>query len=92
MIHSQHMTLPMAEAEGALRVLLVENNDADAGRVEAALALGLGSRVAIQRANSLVTSIRVLMEAAFDVALVELDLDDAAGLATLAGVRGAAPT
>lgn len=82
----------MSTAEGALRVLLVENNDADAGRAEAALALGLGSRVAIQRANSLVASIRVLMEAAFDVALVELDLDDAAGLATLAGVRGAAPT
>ncbi|MEO7997698.1 MAG: diguanylate cyclase, partial [Gemmatimonadaceae bacterium] len=88
----QHMTLPMSPAEGALRVLLVENNDADAARAQAALAAGLGSRVAIQRANSLVASIRVLMEAAFDVALVELDLDDAAGLATLAGVRGAAPT
>lgn len=87
-----HMPLPMSPAEGALRVLLVENNDADAARVEVALAAGLGSRVAIQRANSLVASIRVLMEAAFDVALVELDLDDAVGLATLAGVRGAAPT
>ena len=92
MIHSQHMTLPMSSAEGALRVLLVENDDADAGRVEAALVLALGSRVAIQRARTLVASIRVLMEAAFDVALVELELEDTAGLATLAGVRGAAPT
>ena len=79
-------------AEGALRVLLVENDDADAARVEAALVAGWGSRLALQRAKSLVASIRVLMEAAFDVALVELDLDDANGLATLAGVRGAAPT
>lgn len=92
MTPSQHMTLPLSPAEGALRVLLVENNDVDAERAGAALAAGLGSRVAIQRANSLVASIRVLMESAFDVALVELDLDDAAGLATLAGVRGAAPT
>lgn len=92
MTPTHHMTLPLSPAEGALRVLLVENNDADAERAGAALTAGLGSRVAIQRANSLVASIRVLMESAFDVALVELDLDDAAGLATLAGVRGAAPT
>ncbi|MEP6833864.1 MAG: diguanylate cyclase, partial [Gemmatimonas sp.] len=86
------MPLTQSPAEGALRVLLVENNDADAARVEIALTAGLGTRLALQRANSLVASIRVLMEAAFDVALVELDLDDANGLATLAGVRGAAPT
>jgi diguanylate cyclase (GGDEF)-like protein len=90
---SPNMPLTPATAEGALlRVLLVENNDSDAARVESALASSLGSRLALQRANSLVASIRVLMEGAFDVALVELDLDDATGLATLAGVRGAAPT
>ena len=89
---SSIMTITPSAAEGALRVLLVENNDADATRVEAALAAGWGSRLALQRANSLVAAIRVLMEAAFDVALVELDLDDTSGLATLAGVRGAAPT
>ncbi|MGV3708375.1 MAG: putative bifunctional diguanylate cyclase/phosphodiesterase [Gemmatimonas sp.] len=88
---SPNMPLPMSTAEGTLRVLLVENNDSDAARIEAALASSLGARLALQRATSLVASIRVLMESAFDVALVELDLDDAAGLATLAGVRGAAP-
>lgn len=79
-------------AEGALRILLVENNDADAECAEQALKGALGTRLALQRSTTLVESIRVLMEAAFDVALVELDLDDATGLATLAGVRGAAPT
>lgn len=79
-------------AEGALRVLLVENNDADAACAEQALKAALGTRLALQRSTTLVESIRVLMEAAFDVALVELELDDATGLATLAGVRGAAPT
>ena len=86
------MPLTPSPAEGALRVLLVENNDEEAARVEVALTSGIGARLALQRANSLVTSIRMLMETTFDVALVELDLDDANGLSTLAGVRGAAPT
>ncbi|MBC8087966.1 MAG: EAL domain-containing protein [Phycisphaerae bacterium] len=89
---AQNMSSSLSPAEGALRVLLVENDDRDAERAKAALTAELGSRVALQRTNTLVESIRVLMEAAFDVALVELDLSDATGLATLAGIRGAAPT
>ena len=82
----------LSSAEGACRVLLVENNDSDATRAELALTNGFGSRLKMQRTTTLVESIRVLMEAAFDIALIELDLDDAVGLATLAGIRGAAPT
>jgi len=89
---AQNMPLSLSAAEGALRVLLVENDEGDAKRAEAALGAELGSRLALQRTTSLIESIRVLMEAAFDVALVELDLADATGLATLAGIRGAAPT
>lgn len=89
---AQNMSLSLSPAEGALRVLLVENDDGDAGRVQAALTAELGVRLALQRTSTLVESIRVLMEAPFDVALVELDLSDATGLATLAGIRGAAPT
>ncbi|MDQ6612843.1 MAG: response regulator, partial [Gemmatimonadota bacterium] len=79
-------------AEGAMRVLLVENDNDAAIRAEFVLAAAWGTRLVLERSTSLVESIRVLMEAAFDVALIELDLDDATGLATLAGVRGAAPT
>lgn len=86
------MSLTLPPAEGALRVLLVENDDRDADRVRAALNTEMGSRLAMQRATSLVEAIRVLMEAPFDVALLELDLDETSGLATLAGIRGAAPT
>ncbi|MEP6779944.1 MAG: EAL domain-containing protein, partial [Gemmatimonadaceae bacterium] len=85
-------SLSLAAEEGAIRVLLVENDNEAAHRAELVLIAGWGSRLALQRTTSLVESIRVLMEAAFDVALVELDLDDASGLATLAGIRGAAPT
>jgi diguanylate cyclase (GGDEF)-like protein len=92
MTHVLSPHLPLSAAEGALRVLLVENRDDDALRCERALGEGLGARLALQRANTLVGAIRALMEAQFDVAIVELDLDDATGMATLAGVRGAAPT
>lgn len=90
--HVPLMSSTLAPAEGALRVLLVENDDRDAERVRAALNTEMGSRLAMQRATSLVEAIRVLMEAPFDAALLELDLGDTNGLATLAGIRGAAPT
>lgn len=90
--HATSPTLQFSTAEGALRVLLVENRDDDANRCEQALVAGLGARLALQRVTTLVSAIRALMEAQFDVAVVELELEDAVGMATLAGVRGAAPT
>lgn len=81
-----------AAGETVLRVLLVDNDDADATRSELGLRERLGARLVIERTGSLGAAIRALMERAFDVAIVELQIDDADGIATLAGVRGAAPT
>ena len=78
--------------DGVLRVLHVDNDDDESGRTQNALATSFGSRVALERVVTLAEAIRALMEGPFDVAVVELDVSDASGLATLAGVRGAAPS
>ncbi len=81
-----------ARAEGMIRVLLVENDEGDAARSAAALGDAFGARLALLHADTLALAIRTLMEGPVDVVLVELDLPDASGLATLAGIRGAAPS
>lgn len=78
--------------EGIIRVLLVENDEGDAARAAAAFGDAFGTRIALLHAPSLADAIRLLMEGPVDVAVLELDLPDASGLATLAGVRGAAPS
>jgi len=90
---SQPLTIPVdaPAAHVSLRVLLVENDPQDAARSEAGLRAKLGDRVALFRVASLSLAIRALMEASFDTVVLELDVDDASGLATLAGIRGAAP-
>ena len=79
-------------ADGVLRVLLIDSDDGDASRSEAGLRQRLGDRVHVTRAQSLAQSIRELMEMTFDAVVVELGVPDSNGIATLAGVRGAAPT
>jgi len=78
--------------DGVLRVLLIDSDEQEAGRTDAGLRQRLGDRVHITRAQSLAQSIRELMETAFDAVVVELGVPDSSGIATLAGVRGAAPT
>lgn len=81
----------MPQASANLRVLLVENDPDEAARSEAGLRSRLGDGVATFRVSSLALAIRALLEASFDSVVLELDVDDASGLATLAGIRGAAP-
>jgi len=78
--------------DGIIRVLLVDNEEGDAARSAAALGDAFGSRIALLHAATLADAIRLLMEGPVDIAVLELDLPDASGLATLAGVRGAAPS
>jgi diguanylate cyclase (GGDEF)-like protein len=78
-------------APARLRVLLVDNDPHEAARSEAGLRARLGDGVALFRVASLGLAIRALQESSFDGVLLELDLADASGLATLAGIRGAAP-
>jgi diguanylate cyclase (GGDEF)-like protein len=75
-----------------LRVLLVDNDSDEATRSEQGMAQRLGDRLAVTRASSLAQSIRALMESTFDAIVLELAIGDASGIATLAGVRGAAPS
>lgn len=81
-----------APDSSALRVLLVDNDDAAAARSEAGLRQRLGEKLMVTRATSLAAAIRTLMEAPFEAIVLELALGDASGVATLAGVRGAAPS
>ena len=82
---------PGMPAPGALHVLLVDNDSAAAGRSEAGLRARLGERVRVWQAPSLAQAIRMLLERVFDAVVIELELDDATGIASLAGIRGAAP-
>lgn len=81
----------VAGARSVLRVLLVDNVDHEAARSETGLRESLGSRVSVVRVRSLADAIRALLEDRFDAAVLELAMPDATGIATLAGVRGAAP-
>ena len=81
---------PPFDADRALRVLLVDNDEAAALRSEEGLRSHLNDRLALIRVSSLTQAVRTLMEMPFDVVVLELDVDDASGIATLAGVRGAA--
>lgn len=79
-------------SEGVLRVLVVDNDETEAARSEAGLQARLGDRVATVHVDSLGGAIRTLMEMPFDAIVLELAVQDAKGVATLAGVRGAAPS
>ncbi len=82
--------LPSLDTDRALRILLVDNDAEAAERSELALRAQLEDGLALFRVNSLDAAVRTLMEVPFDVVVLELDLPDATGIATLAGVRGAA--
>ena len=86
----QHQTRVITDS--ALRVLLIESEATAAARTEAQLRERLGARVHVVWLRGLADSIRALMESTFDVVVVELAVYDSNGIATLAGVRSAAPT
>ena len=77
--------------EAAMRVLLVDNDGDEANRSEAGIQARLGSPACVRRVATLGQAIRLLSSNTFDVVLLELALHDASGIATLAGIRGAAP-
>jgi diguanylate cyclase (GGDEF)-like protein len=77
--------------DGVLRVLLIDNDDQEATLTEGGLRRRLGDRVHVIRTTSLSQSIRELGESPFDAVVLELAVTDSTGIATLAGIRGAAP-
>ncbi len=84
--------LVVVDTDRALRVLLVDNDAGEAQHSEADLRARFGDRLAVVHVASLAQAIRSLMEMPFDAVVLELAVGDASGMATLAGVRGAAPT
>ena len=84
--------IPVAHSSGSemasLRVLLVDGEH-DALRTAECLHLRL--HVAVRWVPSLREAIDILATDEFDVVLLELDVRDASGIATLTGIRGAAP-
>jgi len=82
---------PSVADDDSLRVLLIDGDEEDASQSEASLRQWLGETVRVTRAQSLAQSIRELSDATFDVVVVELLVHDSSGIATLVGVRDAAP-
>jgi|GEM_PF-1923036 len=86
MIRPRYTPLPV---DRALRVLLVENDSGDATRTEAALRAQMTGPLALIRVETLADGVRTLMEVPFDVVVLELDVADATGVSTVAGIRAA---
>jgi diguanylate cyclase (GGDEF)-like protein len=83
---------PSVADDGSIRVLLIDSDEEEASQSEASLRQWLGESVRVSRAASLAHSIRALSDATFDAVVVELVVDDSNGIATLVGIRDAAPT
>lgn len=74
------------------RVLLVEDNLVNARLAEAMLAHADAHTFDVQNAESLVAALDLLVNQAFDVAVVDLDLPDSQGLDTFLTIQRHAPT
>jgi signal transduction histidine kinase/DNA-binding response OmpR family regulator len=74
-----------------LRVLVVEDNDADADLVGEALGEGTTGDIHVRRVSLLKAAVTSLHEERFDVVLLDLSLPDAMGLEGVHRVRAEAP-
>jgi signal transduction histidine kinase len=74
-----------------IRILLVEDNPADAELLEIRLGETLGGRFSMARSETMADALARLAGERFDLALLDLSLPDSSGLATIAPIRAAAP-
>lgn len=77
--------------EAPLRLLFVEDDEADARLTETLLADVARGRFAITRVERLAEALRFLQAARFDLVLCDLGLPDSSGLDTAQAVRAQAP-
>src|SRR5689334_768760 len=77
-------------ADRRLRILVVEDDPAFAGLLQAAFAFGAEAGT-LRRSGSLAGALRVLRETEFDAVLLDLNLPDSEGIGTLRRVLEAAP-
>jgi two-component system cell cycle sensor histidine kinase/response regulator CckA len=74
-----------------IRVLLVEDNPADARLLREAVFQGGAGRIELEHVDRLATGLRRLLENSFDLVLLDLHLPDSHGLETLERAHQAAP-
>jgi signal transduction histidine kinase/DNA-binding response OmpR family regulator len=82
----------MSEAAEPIRILLIEDNPADALLLEATLDGAYPGRYAVTKAASMAVARARAAEGDFDVILADLTLPDSEGLATLDVIRAAVPS
>lgn len=74
-----------------MRFLLVEDADTAASLEAAALRAGFGPDTVVDRVSKVSAALEALSSAAYGAAVVDLNVDDSLGLATVERIRGAAP-
>jgi PAS domain S-box-containing protein len=77
--------------ETAIKVLSIEDNPADARLIQELLAPSTNPRLEVVHAGRLADGLRELRDGKIDVILVDLNLPDSHGLATLETITGHAP-
>ena len=80
----QHATTP----SGALHVLVIEDNAADAMIAAAAVARAASGPYVLMRAENLAQALELIREHDVDLVLMDLNLPDSRGLETLRRIRG----
>lgn len=75
-----------------MRILIIDNDNEAAQRSAASLRERLEAPVELECVVSLGQGIRALLEYPFDLVILELAVNGAAGIVSLSGIRGAAPT
>lgn len=78
-------------APSRLRLLIADHDAAQAAETESGLRRRLGTGVEFLRSSTMAQTIRALVDAPPDAVLLDLALPDAGGIATVVGVRSAAP-
>ncbi|MEI6740151.1 MAG: EAL domain-containing protein [Gemmatimonadaceae bacterium] len=74
-----------------MRILIIDNDNEVAQRSAASLRERLEAPVELETVVSLGQGIRALLEYPFDLVILELGVNGAAGIVSLSGIRGAAP-
>jgi Flp pilus assembly CpaE family ATPase len=85
------MTSSTNSPEGAVRVLLIEDNPGDAGLVRAMLAESQGVEFRVEWVQALLPGMVRLGRGEIDMILLDLSLPDSQGLGSLTAIRNAAP-
>lgn len=84
--------MKVKESEKTIRLLVVEDNDADAVLLKHALkAPGVSSRFEVERAGTLARACELISRDVFDVVLLDLSLPDSRGVETVRKLRATNP-